>query len=791
MFEIEEVFSPAVRIKVIGVGGAGGNAVDHMIDAGIQGVEFIVINTDQQALNQKKASVKIAIGAELTQGKGAGADPEIGRRAAMESQEAIAEALRGADMVFVAAGMGKGTGTGAAPVVAEISRSLGILTLPVVTRPFTDEGVLRIQTAEAGLAALAQVSDSVLVIPNDCLLKLAPKSGVNMAFRLADSTLCHAVQSIAEVIQSTGRVNCDFNDVKAIMGLQGGVYLGVGSASGEGSAMRAASQALANPYLDGVNIQGSKGMLAHITYRSEEEELTTDDLHAILKALKAMADNRVNLIYGLTHNPEQAEEVRVTVVAAGFKKKAGLEAPSPMLGDFGDLAKAGSAKRQKIQPWGTPCFPPRTWTCPRLFADAWPKPRNQWRRPEKGGLMRFWLILALMSLPLAGQALSGIKLKNLANGQTQAFACLEDPSQAAGEKSLPLKEAVLFLGGTVTWQSDPKNLVIQYHGDQYSLCLSAPYVWINGKRREFLPQGFRLVQGEPCLNLDSMKRLVAVMGLSKISFQDASVDEIPPSPTPYSSPTPYVIPASEPKVATPPEPVLVKTPKNKTLAKALSEKSGINVVVLDPGHGGYDSGAIGRHKRYEKDFCLDIALILRNQLKKAFPDLRVILTRSRDTFVSLKDRCEIANRAEADLFVSIHNNSAPSSRSHGTQVFFYDSQSSNRDAEFLARQENANANYLEITLMDLEKAQVRDQSIQLAKDVEGELVKTLKLKGRRLQYAPFYVLAKTKMPAVLVEAAFISNPQEAKLLATRGFREQIAYAIAEGIKLNKQRAESE
>jgi N-acetylmuramoyl-L-alanine amidase len=245
-------------------------------------------------------------------------------------------------------------------------------------------------------------------------------------------------------------------------------------------------------------------------------------------------------------------------------------------------------------------------------------------------------------------------------------------------------------------------------------------------------------------------------------------------------------------VATPAEPVLVKAPKPRpTAALEKNRAPGVHTLVLDPGHGGYDSGAIGRHKKYEKDFCLDIALILKGMLQRDDPKLKVIMTRSRDTFISLKDRCDIANQAGADLFVSIHNNSAPSASSHGTQVFFYDSQSSNKDAEFLARQENANANYLEITLMDLEKGQLRDQSIQLAKDVEVELVKTLKLKGRRLQYAPFYVLAKTKMPAVLVEAAFISNPKEAKLLATRAFREQVAKAIAMGLKGNIKRIDND
>ncbi len=318
MFEIEDSYSPSARIKVVGVGGAGGNAVDHMIDAGIQGVEFIAVNTDLQALSKKKAPVKIQIGAEATGGKGAGADPEKGRVAALESRAALEEALRGADMVFIAAGMGKGTGTGAAPVVAEICRNLGILTLPVVTRPFNMEGEHRGRVAKQGLEEMERMVETVLVIPNDRILQLAGRVPLSRAYAMADDTLRHAVQSIAEVIQCEGQVNCDFNDVRAIMGRQGGIYMGVGAASGEGYAPRAMQQALTNPYLENVAVQGATGMLINVSCR-DEEAFTAEDLQSILKVAKGVLDKDANFIYGLVFNPAQAEEARVTVIATGFR----------------------------------------------------------------------------------------------------------------------------------------------------------------------------------------------------------------------------------------------------------------------------------------------------------------------------------------------------------------------------------------------------------------------------------------------------------------------------------------
>jgi cell division protein FtsZ len=319
MFEIEESFSPAAVIKVIGVGGAGGNAVDHMIEAGIKGVEFICLNTDLQALARKKAPVKLQIGAQLTGGKGAGADPEVGRRAALESREAITEVLRGADMVFVAAGMGKGTGTGAAPVVAEIARSLGILTLPVVTRPFTAEGENLATAAQQGVEAFRKAVDSMLVIPNDRLLELAGRLPLHRAYLLADDTLRHAVQSIAEVIALEGQVNCDFNDVRTIMDFKGGIFMGMGTGLGDGCASRAAEQALDNPYLEDQNMAEAKGMLLNIKTKTEDG-FTTEDLDAVLKVVRRVATRDCKIIYGYGYNPDQLEDLRVTVVATGMGK---------------------------------------------------------------------------------------------------------------------------------------------------------------------------------------------------------------------------------------------------------------------------------------------------------------------------------------------------------------------------------------------------------------------------------------------------------------------------------------
>jgi cell division protein FtsZ len=351
MFEIEDSYQPSACIKVVGVGGAGGNAINRMIQAGVQGVEFIALNTDLQVLNSCQAPVKIQIGAKLTQGKGTGANPEVGRQAALESQDEISDALKGADMVFIAAGMGKGTGTGAAPVVAELALSKNILTLPVVTRPFSAlEGPTVQNRAESGLEALAKVVDSMLVIPNDRLLQMAGKVPIMTAYALADETLRHAVQSIADIITREGFINVDFNDVSTVMRRKGGTYMGVGAASGEGAAQRSAAQALANPFLENVNIDGATGALINITSRSEES-FTTEDLQTVLKVVKGAMDPQVDLIYGIGLNDGQTEDVKVTVIATGFNRRA----EGRVLPGLAELAKvmhprpgAASAPAQRL-----------------------------------------------------------------------------------------------------------------------------------------------------------------------------------------------------------------------------------------------------------------------------------------------------------------------------------------------------------------------------------------------------------------------------------------------------------
>jgi cell division protein FtsZ len=324
-FELEETFTPSAVIKVVGVGGAGGNAVNRMVEAGVRGVQFIAMNTDMQVLAKNLATSKLQLGAKLTGGKGVGADPEKGRQAALESEDEIAALLKGADMVFVAAGMGKGTGTGAAPVVAEISRRLGILTIPVVTRPFQFEGAACLKRAEAGLEALSKVTDSTLVIHNDKIMAVAARVPLSEALRQADDTLRHAIQSISDVVTSEGLMNCDFNDVRSIMNERGGIYMGVGAADGEEAASRAAEMALANPYLEGGSsarsLAGATGMLVMISVK-DESRFTASDLEAVLQVMAGRASRssrEVNMIHGLAYNPSQDEDLRVTVIAAGFE----------------------------------------------------------------------------------------------------------------------------------------------------------------------------------------------------------------------------------------------------------------------------------------------------------------------------------------------------------------------------------------------------------------------------------------------------------------------------------------
>ncbi len=303
------------RIKVIGVGGGGCNAVNRMIDEGVQGIEFITVNTDAQALMKTKAGLKVRIGDQTTKGLGAGGNPEVGRKSAEESSEELYEALKGSDMVFVTAGMGGGTGTGAAPIVAQIAREVGALTIGVVTRPFSFEGQKRLQSAEQGIARLKEHTDTLIVIPNDRLLQISDKkSTLQDSFKAADDVLRQGMQGISEVITVPGLVNLDFNDVKAVMSEGGAALMAVGSASGEDRAKKAAEQAISNQLLD-VTIDGARGILFNITGGSS---LTLFEVNQAAAIIKETAHPDVNMIFGAVIDENLEDELHITVIATGF-----------------------------------------------------------------------------------------------------------------------------------------------------------------------------------------------------------------------------------------------------------------------------------------------------------------------------------------------------------------------------------------------------------------------------------------------------------------------------------------
>ena len=303
------------EIKVAGTGGGGVNAVQRMIDAGLRGVEFIAINTDAQALVLSEADTKIEIGRELTRGLGAGADPEIGKRAAEDSEDAIKEALEGADMVFVTAGEGGGTGTGAAPVVARIARSLGALTIGVVTRPFTFEGRRRSEQAEAGIAALREEVDTLIVIPNDRLLSISDKNvTIVEAFNAADEVLRSGVQGITDLISTPGYINLDFADVKSVMQDAGTALMGIGSAVGEDRAIQASEAAISSPLLE-ASIDGAHGVLMLV---QGGEDLGLFEVNEAARLVQEAAHPEANIIFGNVIDSALGDEVRVTVIAAGF-----------------------------------------------------------------------------------------------------------------------------------------------------------------------------------------------------------------------------------------------------------------------------------------------------------------------------------------------------------------------------------------------------------------------------------------------------------------------------------------
>ncbi len=319
LLELDENHNHA-KIKVIGVGGGGGNAISTMIQGRLEGVDFVAANTDLQALESNQAAIKIPLGQRLTKGLGAGANPEIGRSSAEEDRDHIAEVLSGADMVFVTAGMGGGTGTGAAPVIAEVARELGALTVGVVTKPFPFEGKKRRRQAEEGILNLARAVDTLITIPNERLLSVAgQKTTMLDAFRKADEVLLNAVQGISDLITIPGLINVDFADVKTIMSNMGRALMGTGRAVGERRALEAAQQAISSPLLEDVSITGATGILINIT---GGPDLTLFEVNEASSLIQEAADEEANIIFGSVIDPSLTDEVRITVIATGFDMQA-------------------------------------------------------------------------------------------------------------------------------------------------------------------------------------------------------------------------------------------------------------------------------------------------------------------------------------------------------------------------------------------------------------------------------------------------------------------------------------
>lgn len=346
MLELKESHTEEAVIKVIGVGGGGGNAVQHMVANTIEGAEFLAANTDAQALRNSNASHKIQLGAGITKGLGAGANPETGREAAMEDRDTIREALAGADMVFIAAGMGGGTGTGAAPVVAEIARELGILTVAVVTRPFPFEGKKRMAFADEGIQQLSQHVDSLITIPNEKLMKvLGPRTSLLDAFKAANNVLFGAVQGIAELITRPGLINVDFADVKTVMSEMGTAMMGTGIATGEDRAQEAAESAISSPLLEDIDLAGARGILVNITAGMD---ISIEEFETVGNAVKAFASENATVVVGAVIDPEMSEELRVTVVATGIG--AARKPDITLVGGKNEAAAPVAAPQEEIPP---------------------------------------------------------------------------------------------------------------------------------------------------------------------------------------------------------------------------------------------------------------------------------------------------------------------------------------------------------------------------------------------------------------------------------------------------------
>ncbi|MDW5378669.1 cell division protein FtsZ [Halomonas sp. HP20-15] len=350
MFElVDNAPSSSAVIKVIGVGGGGGNAVNHMVESNIDGVEFICANTDAQALKRVAAKTVLQLGSEITKGLGAGASPDVGRQAAMEDRERIAELLQGADMVFITAGMGGGTGTGGAPVVAQVAKELGILTVAVVTRPFPFEGPKRMRVAEEGMRELSEHVDSLITIPNEKLLAVLGKSASLLtAFSAANDVLLGAVQGIAELITSPGIINVDFADVRTVMSEMGMAMMGTGGATGENRAREAAEKAIRSPLLEDIDLHGARGILVNIT---AGPDLSIGEFNDVGATVQEFASQDATIVVGTAIDMEMSDELRVTVVAAGLdgrrEKPAGREAATrPETTDYRKLQQPTVMRQQ-------------------------------------------------------------------------------------------------------------------------------------------------------------------------------------------------------------------------------------------------------------------------------------------------------------------------------------------------------------------------------------------------------------------------------------------------------------
>ena len=356
-FEFANSFNKGAKIKVIGIGGCGGNAINTMIEFKLEGVEFLAANTDSQDLAASKAPVKIQLGENLTKGLGAGANPEVGRTAAIESRDLVRTAIEGADMVFIAAGMGGGTGTGGAPVVAEVAKELGALTVAVVTKPFGFEGKRKMKYAEEGLKTLKGIVDTVITIPNQRLLSIASRNtSLSDAFKKADEILYQAVKGISDVITIPGLVNVDFADVKTIMSEMGLALMGSGVAHGENRAVEAARKAISSPLLEDISINGARGILINITGSSD---MTLHDVNEASLLIQEEAHDEAHIIFGAVLDEKMGEEVRVTVIATGFGKEEGRRlsavksiSPAVIVGDL-DIPTIVRKEKEKKNEVGT------------------------------------------------------------------------------------------------------------------------------------------------------------------------------------------------------------------------------------------------------------------------------------------------------------------------------------------------------------------------------------------------------------------------------------------------------